>query len=226
MHNVESTFVEFRERAAVLRRLRSIDVYETGMEPMFQLVAERLAETAYDRSAFVFILLELIYEFEQDSITFSDMLGRLVFALTEDLDLVGEALEAFDEIQRTLAPAPAAVAVAAEPAVEATRATSSPSAAATADVEGGGAPMEELWDADPDHEHLMLELQTTQKRVLDFGLATRVSIEMALARPSRDNVQQTLRDVSELRQSLLHFEELLRESEQRILEAIGVLDRA
>ncbi|MEM1177525.1 MAG: hypothetical protein AAGM22_04220 [Acidobacteriota bacterium] len=217
----ESTFVEFRERAAVLRRLRSIDVYETGMEPMFQLVAERLAETAYDRSAFVFILLELIYEFEQDSITFSDMLGRLVFALTEDLDLVGEALEAFDEIQRTLAPAPEAPvrdATASEPA--------SSMAGAAARPSGGTLPLDDVWEADPDHEHLMLELQTTQKRVLDFGLATRVSIEMALARPSRDNVQQTLRDVSELRQSLLHFEELLRESEQRILEAIGVLDRA
>ncbi|MEO1086410.1 MAG: hypothetical protein AAFY88_19410 [Acidobacteriota bacterium] len=220
MQNAESTFVEFRERAAVLRRLRSIDVYETGMEPMFQLVAERLAETAYDRSAFVFILLELIYEFEQDSITFSDMLGRLVFALTEDLDLVGEALEAFDEIQRTLAPSPSAPAEV--PAVE----SPPPAAPAGSSAGADGAPLEELWDADPDHEHLMLELQTTQKRVLDFGLATRVSIEMALARPSRDNVQQTLRDVSELRQSLLHFEELLRESEQRILESIGVLDRA
>ncbi|MEM7518573.1 MAG: hypothetical protein AAF368_16830 [Planctomycetota bacterium] len=221
--NAESTFVEFRERAAVLRRLRSIDVYETGMEPMFQLVAERLAETAYDRSAFVFILLELIYEFEQDSITFSDMLGRLVFALTEDLDLVGEALEAFDEIQRTLAPSPSASAR--EPAIEAPPAAVG-AAGSSGDAGEDSAPLEGLWEADPDHEHLMLELQTTQKRVLDFGLATRVSIEMALARPSRDNVQQTLRDVSELRQSLLHFEELLRESEQRILEAIGVLDRA
>lgn len=212
----ESTFVEFKERTAVLGKLRSIDVYETGMEPMFQLVAERLAETAYDRSAFVFILLELIYEFEQDSITFSDMLGRLVYALTGDLDLVGEALEAFDEIQRTLAPAGA------EPAPP----TEEPKAPATGAEEPPADELADLWDTDPDHEHLMLELQKTQKRVLDFGLATRVSIEMALARPSRDNVQQTLRDVSELRQSLLHFEELLRESEQRILEAIGVLDRA
>ena len=211
----ESTFVEFKARDHVLGKLRSIDVYETGMEPMFQLVAERLAETAYDRSAFVFILLELIYEFEQDSITFSDMLGRLVYALTEDLDLVGEALEAFDEIQRTLAPSDSAPTVG-EP-------TPAPQVQTDSPEEDE---LTELWDTDPDHEHLMLELQKTQKRVLDFGLATRVSIEMALARPSRDNVQPTLRDVSELRQSLLHFEDLLRESEQRILESIGVLDRA
>ena len=217
MPTEESTFVEFKARAAVLDKLRSIDVYETGMEPMFQLVAERLAETAYDRSAFVFILLELIYEFEQDSITFSDMLGRLVYALTEDLDLVGEALEAFDEIQRTLAPTGADEP---SPLSPKTKPPSQVDQAPPADE------LAELWDTDPDHEHLMLELQKTQKRVLDFGLATRVSIEMALARPSRDNVQQTLRDVSELRQSLLHFEELLRESEQRILEAIGVLDRS
>ncbi|MEM6796740.1 MAG: hypothetical protein AAF725_22395 [Acidobacteriota bacterium] len=211
VHQAESTFVEFPGRQRVLRRLRAIDVYETSMEPMFQLVADRLAGAAYDRSAFVFILLELIYEFEQDSITFSDMLGRLVFALAEDLDLVGEALEAFEEIQRTLTPSGQS---SAEPAAE-VRAVPEPAARA----EGAE------WHEDPDQEHLMLELQSTQKRLLDFGLATRVSIEMALARPSRENVQQTLRDVSELRQNLLRFEELLHESEQRILEAIGVLDK-
>lgn len=197
-----SSFVEFPDRQGILEVLRSIEVYETGMEPMFHLVAERLASQAYDRSAFVFILLELIYEFEEDTITFSDLLGRMVFALAGDLDLVGEALEAFEEICVTLAPGPGA-----------------------AEAEDGEEEsVADLWSGDADHEHLMLELQQTQKRVLDFGLATRVSIEMALTRPSKANVKQTLRDMTELRQNLLRFEELLRESEQRLLEAIGVLD--
>ena len=196
-----NSFVEFPDRQGILEVLRSIEVYETGMEPMFHLVADRLASQAYDRSAFVFILLELIYEFEEDTITFSDLLGRMVFALSRDLDLVGEALEAFEEICVTLAPG-----------------------VGEDEGEAGEDSVAELWSGDADHEHLMLELQQTQKRVLDFGLATRMSIEMALTRPSKPNVKQSLRDMSELRSSLLRFEELLRESEQRLLEAIGVLD--
>ena len=199
------TFIEFPDRLGVLHRLRSIEVYEVGMEPLFQLVADRLENQAYDRSAFVFILLELIYELDLDTITFSDMLGRLVFALTKDLELVGEALEAFAEIQQTLELGPD-----------------------VAEEESPGDPWsaeedEKIWRTDSDHERLMLELQQTQKHTLDWGLGARLSIEMALARPSRQNVRQSLRDISQLRRALTRFEELLRESEERLLEAIGVL---
>lgn len=237
-----SSFVEFPDRRGVLDRLRSIEVYEIGMEPMFHLVADRLESRAYDRSAFVFILLELIYEFEEDTITFSDLLGRMVFALAGDLDLVGEALEAFEEICVTLAPAPEPVP---EPVPEPIPETapeldegsapvdsaSEEKAEGLAGIEhagsgpGGHDRVAELWGDEADREHMMLELQQTQKRLLDFGLATRLSIEIALGRPTRANVQQTLRDMGVLRQSLLRFEELLQESERRILEAIGVLDR-
>lgn len=213
-----NSFVEFPERPELLARMRSIEVYEEQMEPMFRLVADRLESKAYDRSAFVFILLELIYEFEQDAISFSDLLGRLVFALTDDLDLVGEALEAFSEIRMTLEPE------AAEPDLP----ESDPSDEmddAPADEPLPPPPEEEIWDPVADQEHLMLELQLAQKKVADFGLGTRASIEQALARPTRANAGQTLRQISNLRSSLLHFEELLRESEERILEAIGVFDK-
>ncbi len=203
------TFIEFPDRLGVLHRLRSIEVYEAGMEPLFQLVADRLENQAYDRSAFVFILLELIYELDLDTITFSDMLGRLVFALAQDLELVGEALEAFAEIQQTLD---------SEGSNE-----ESPTAYETGAKSQPADDHERIWQTDPDHEHLMLELQQTQKHCLDWGLGARLSIEMALARPSRQNVRQSLRDISQLRRALTRFEELLRESEERLLEAIGVL---
>lgn len=202
-----ASFVEFPDRLGVLHRLRSIEVYEKGMEPLFQLIADRLERKAYDRSAFVFILLELIYELDLDTITFSDMLGRLVFCLTEDLDLVGEALEAFAEIQQTLE----------EPEPEPAEAVVDP----WTDPDETEGP----WKTDPDHEHLMLELQLTQKRCLELGLNARVAIEMALARSSRHNVRHSLREISTLRQSLTRFEELLRESEERMLEAIGLLGK-
>lgn len=203
-----ASFVEFPDRLGVLHRLRSIEVYEAGMEPLFQLIADRLERKAYDRSAFVFILLELIYELDLDTITFSDMLGRLVFCLTEDLELVGEALEAFAEIQQTLTEP--------EPDPE------SPEVSLWKDGPDGESE-EGLWNTDEDHEHLMLELQLTQKQCLDRGLSARLAIEMALARSSRHNVRHSLREISALRHSLTRFEELLRESEERMLEAIGVL---
>ena len=204
----KSSFVEFPNRNKLLDRLYNIEVYEHGMDPMVRLVADRLQGKAYDRSAFVFILLELVYEYEQDAISFSDLLGHIVFALTEDLDLVGEALEAFEEIRATLEPT------------------------------GGGderdaAPDEplpppedaqDIWDPVARQEQLMLELQQAQKRVADLGLTTRASIEQALARPNKATVSPTLRQIAKLRSGLLQFEELLRESEQKILQSIGILE--
>ena len=70
----------------------------------------------------------------------------------------------------------------------------------------------------------MLELQQAQKRVADLGLTTRASIEQTLARPNKSTVSPTLRQISKLRSYLLQFEELLRESEQKILQSIGVLE--
>ena len=204
----KSSFVEFPNRKRLLDRLYGIEVYEHGMDPMVRLVADRLQGKAYDRSAFVFILLELVYEYEQDAISFSDLLGHIVFALTEDLDLVGEALEAFEEIRATLEP--------------------------SGDEDERNAPADEplpppedaqdIWDPVARQEQLMLELQQAQKRVADLGLTTRASIEQTLARPSKSSVSPTLRQISKLRSCLLQFEELLRESEQKILQSIGILE--
>lgn len=203
----KSSFVEFPNRKRLLDRLYSLEVYEHNMDPMVRLVADRLEGKAYDRSAFVFILLELIYEYEQDAISFSDLLGHIVFALTEDLDLVGEALEAFEEIRATLEPPPDSETEAAPP----DEPLPPPEDA------------QDIWDPVADQERLMLELQQAQKGVADLGLTTRASIEQALARPNRAKVGQTLGQIAKLRSGLLQFEELLRESEQKILRSIGVL---
>lgn len=233
------SFVEFPDRDGILERLRAIEIYQTTMEGVFHLTADRLASRAYDRSAFVFILLELIYELpENETIALGDLLGRMVFALTQDLDLVGEALETFDEIRVTLAPdpAPAEKAPVGEPEIDAAKrsvpASGGPGAERTGDAEVGEvdpaahAESEDgPWGAEADHEHLMMELQLAQKSVRDSGLSARASIEQALARPTRDNVRQSLREMRDLRDGLLRFDALLRESEQRVLEAIGVLDR-
>ncbi|MEL7060154.1 MAG: hypothetical protein AAGN46_09035 [Acidobacteriota bacterium] len=198
-----NTFVEFGDRSAILDDLRAIEVYERAMEPMFGRVAERLASRAYDRSAFVFILLELIYDYEEEAVAWGDLLGRMVFALTDDLELVGGALDAFEEIRKTLEPEAPKVEPAAPPLPESE---------------------EDAWEPGSENDYLMLELQLAQKRVIDLGLATRISIETSLSRPTREHVRQTLREVSVLRSNLLRFEHLLRQSEERILEAIGVLD--
>lgn len=204
-----SSFVTFGPREEILRRLRSIDIYTPGFDPLFGPIVDRIADRTYDRSAFVFILLELVYDFEGLVSDFGDLLGRLVFSLTEDLDLVSEALDAFEEIRETLDPGIAMK----EPERKAPPALLS------------GSEIDPTLVRETDRERLMTELQLAQKRILDFGLRTRLSIEVALSRPTRDNVGLTLREISELRSNLLHFEALLRGSEERILEAIGVYDR-
>lgn len=202
-----SSFIEFQGRPEILRRLRTIDIHTPAFDPLFEPIAERLDARAYDRSAFVFILIELIYDFEGLVDDFGDLLGRLVYALTGDLELVGESLEAFEEIRATLDPSFVPV-----PKAENSRSLFS------------ARPFDPSEEARDDRERLMVELQRAQKRIADFGLATRLSIESALVRPTRENVGQTLREISDLRSSLLHFESLLRGSEERILEAIGLLD--
>lgn len=204
-----STFVAFGPREEILRCLRSIEIYAPSFDPLFDPIVIRIAGHTYDRSAFVFILLELVYDFEGLVSDFGDLLGRLVFALTDDLDLVSEALDAFEEIRQTLEPGSSAMN---EPERKAPPALF-------------GSDFDPTLVRETDRERLMTELQLAQKRILDFGLRTRLSIEVALSRPTRDNVGLTLREISELRSNLLHFEALLRGSEERILEAIGVFDR-
>ena len=218
-----SNFVRFPERVDILDSLCTIESYSPEFEPLFALVAERLANKAYDRSAFVFILIELIYEFEVMDQEFGQLLSQSVLALTDDMYLAGSALDAYHEVKVTLAPMsdtreePGT----AEPAATAEAGTKVPpkTAGKRPPSGSGGRPGEEV-----EPERLMIELQKAQKRIMDLGLSTRMSIEMTLGRPDRRSVQGTLRQISALRAALRDFEEHLRVGEERILEAIGVLE--
>ena len=72
-------------------------------------------------------------------------------------------------------------------------------------------------------DRMMSKLQTAQKALSDLGLSTRVSIDLATRRPTRERVSRTLQDVASLRGALRRFEELLSQAELQVLEAAGVL---
>lgn len=192
--NDDSGFIHFPPREEVVQRLRTLESLATELAPLFEPIADRLGSKAYDRFAFVFILIEMLYELDESvGGKFRELLARLVLALTEDIELTRTALGAFEEIRQTLEP------VAPE------------------------APAEPIPDSEAD-ERLTVELMQAQKGITDAGLSTRVSIELTLSSPSRHSVGQTLREINALRARIRHFEAQLRNAEERILEAIGVLD--
>lgn len=224
-----STFVHFSDREEVLEKLRQVDGYEADLEPLFRLASERLAGKTYDRSAFVFILIELIYEFEGVAHRhLGDLLSGAVLVLTEDVELAGSAWDAYQEIKNTL--------VTEEASTEVTETTVATEASGEERPDRGPKdddtrpiPLGLLKEAGEkprsEHERLMLEMQWAQKRVADMGLSARMAIDMALTSPAPDDVNHSLREISSLSSTLRRFEELLREAEERVLEAIGILRR-
>lgn len=233
-----STFVSFPEKDEVLDKLRSMDGYKPEHEPLFRLAADRLALKAYDRSAFVFILIELIYEFKGIyGGPMTDLLARSVLALTRDSELAQSALDAYDEIHATLEPdEPEPETAAEEPREPA--AESKPDDGA--DTDGlDESFLDEAFPVSedetigpylprprsPKQEKLMEDLQEAQKELVDLGLSTRMAIELTLNRPSRDEVSHTLREIETLRSVLRRFDALLAESQTQILEETGVLKK-
>lgn len=229
-------FLTFPPRAEVLAKLRGIEGYEPDLDPLVAAVTDRLAGGSYEASAFVFILIELVYDFEVSTFqNLAFLLPRTVQALTGDPFLAGYAHDAYREIKESIegvidetptqkvataadgngrvvaAPAPGPPPARVEPAVPPPR----PQPAAPA-VE---APVDPAVAAARDE--LMAELQSAQKRLNDLGLGTRLSIETALARPSGANVSRTLKEVLVLRGHLRRFEELLSRAEEQILDAAG-----
>lgn len=236
-----STFVEFPDKDEILARLRATDIYEPLFDSLFELISDRLAEKAYDRSAFVFILIELIYEFEEPAgRNFNELLSAAVLTLTDDVDLVKAALDAFQEIKVTLEPELPAepelpVEELPEPSVDDTMEMEVPVRLEDAGEAAAGATEEDEAENEPvparlaaaraADKSLMDDLQNVQKEIQDLGLSTRVLIEMALSRPDAGNVSRVWREISAMRSALRRFEELLSDSEERILEAGGVLEK-
>lgn len=208
-------YLTFPGREEVLAALRAMRGYEPEVDPLCHTIAERLAGSSYDSSAFVFILIELVYDFEEDTDqSLSFLLPAVVQALTADVFLAGSAHDAFKEIKDAIAPSVGDAgadenAAADESAMSGDRFTAA------------GAPSAEMVAL---RDELMVELQRAQKRVSDLGLGTRLSIETALSRPGADTVRRTLREIATLRSCLRRFEELLTRSEEQILLSIGVLE--
>jgi hypothetical protein len=222
-----STFVNFPGMDEVLCQLRATEGAGREHEPLFRLVGERLALKTYDRSAFVFILIELVYEFEEIAgHDLSDLLSRMVRALTDDPELAESGLDAYEEIKASLEPNAEG-----DDELEPAPPVEDPSADDTAvrfldDAPAPAAVGPHVPAArGPDQERLMIELQEAQKQVADLGLSARMSIDMSLSRPSREGVSHSLREIAALRSILRDFEALLGAAETRILEEIGVLDR-
>ena len=204
-----SDFIDFPSKEVIVERLRTVDE-SPRLDPLYETIGNRLASRTYERSASAFILIEMLYDFEETAGgDMSYLLPRSVFSLTGDRDLALSALGAFNEIKDAIklqaapppekkpapAPAPPPQAVAPPPA-----------------------------PAEPTEMDLMMtKLQTAQKAVADLGLSTRVSIDLATRRPTPTRVSRTLQDIASLRGALRRFEELLSQAELQVLEAAGVL---
>lgn len=209
-----SNFIAFPEKGEILQKLRSIEGYRPAIEPLCEQISERLALKAYDRSAFVFILIEMVYEIEEETgEDFDVLLPRAVLALSGDIHLAATASDAFQEIKEAIQPSEKADASRGDAESE-----DVPELPSTPDLLTPRASVNEVQLV------LMTDLQFVGKRLSDLGLSARMLIEMALSHPSHDNVRWSLQEISSLRAELRCFEELLSESEERILESAGVLE--
>jgi hypothetical protein len=208
-----SDFIDFPSKEEIVARLRAMDESPRLM-PLYEIIGERLAARTYESSASAFILIEMLYDYEESAgDDMSYLLPRSVLVLTGDRELALSALGAYNEIKDALRLQTAAASQTAPPAV--------PVPAVEPPVPPRPASPQVKEPSDMDL--MMHKLQTAQKALADLGLTTRVSIDLASRRPTRERVSRTLQDVASLRGALRRFEELLSEAELRVLEAAGVL---
>lgn len=203
-----SDFIDFPAKEVIVERLRAVDE-SPRLTKLYETIGDRLATRTYERSASAFILIEMLYDFEE--VVGGDMsylLPRSIYTLTGDRDLALSALGAFNEIKDAIVlQAPAE-----PPAIEPPPLPAYPAPPRTAATE-----------APTETDLMMHKLQFAQKALADLGLATRVSVDLAMRRPSRDRVSRTLQDIASLRAAMRRFEELLSQAELQVLEAAGVL---
>ncbi len=202
-----SDFIDFPAKEVIVERLLAVDE-SPRLVRLYETIGDRLAAKTYERSASAFILIEMLYDFEE--VVGSDMsylLPRSIYTLTGDRDLALSALGAFNEIKDAIVlHAPAA-----------------PPAGRAAAVAGASPPRQPPPSNLPNTDPMMHKLQLAQKALVDLGLTTRVSIDLSMRRPSRDRVNRTLQDITALRAAMRRFEELLSQAELQVLEAAGVL---
>ncbi|HEV8629651.1 MAG TPA: hypothetical protein VGV61_04985 [Thermoanaerobaculia bacterium] len=204
----DSDFIDFPPKEVIVERLRAVDE-APRLSELYDTIGDRLASKTYERSASAFILIEMLYDFEETvGSDMSYLLPRSIFTLTGDRDLALSALGAFNEIKDAII----------------LQTTPSPEKTATIELPLLPAPPAPPVEPPPSETDLMMhKLQTAQKALFDMGLTTRVSIDLVMRRPSRDRVSRTLQDIASLRAAMRRFEELLSSAELQVLEAAGVL---
>ena len=201
-----SDFIDFPAKEEIVERLLQVDE-SPRLVRLYETIGERLAAKTYERSASAFILIEMLYDFEEVvGRDMSYLLPRSIFTLTGDRDLALSALGAFNEIKDAIV-------------LQSPPPPPPPEPAPLPAPPPPPAPSEETTEID----QMMHKLQYAQKAVSDLGLTTRVSIDLAMRRPNRERVSRTLQDIASLRAVMRRFEELLSQAELQVLEAAGVL---
>ncbi|MDX1631418.1 MAG: hypothetical protein R3234_06135 [Thermoanaerobaculia bacterium] len=245
MSQTVTDFIEFPPRDTIVSSLRKMEDSSAELEDLYETIGDRLGDRTYERSASAFILIELVYDFEEGHEgEWSYILPQAIMTLTEDRDLALTALSAFNEIKDAIGPAEVEEPAEAEPSVEPEGTEGEPVEEELTEAE---LETRELFD-DEDEEDgvpetppedeasstreirvpseadlLMSQLQNAQKALSDMGLGTRVSIDLATRRSTKERVSRTLQDISALRTALRRFEELLSRAELMVLESAGLL---
>jgi hypothetical protein len=226
---VTTEFLIFPENEKILQSLRSAGGASRERESLYGLIAERLAGRTYERTAFAFILMEVLYEWEEhEGRDLSNLLTRLVLALGQDQELAETTLDAYREIKDASPDHQDAISpeldelLKIKETVQSTLfsraevSTSAPAAGApsapssTTKGKGAGVSAQET-------------LQEAQKQLADRALAARVSIEMALHQTTQSRAAMALQDIIALRTAIRRFEELITTSEQQLLKNTGLI---
>ena len=92
-------FIDFPSKDEIVALLRTMDE-SPRLLPLYENIGDRLAARTYESSASAFILIEMLYEYEESAgDDMSYLLPRSVLTLTGDRDLALSALGAFNEIK-------------------------------------------------------------------------------------------------------------------------------
>ena len=103
MPTLQTEFLNFPSKPEIVATLSQVQEVTPRTLDLFGAIGTRLDSRTYDAAAFTFILMEVIHEYE---VHWGENLGHFlpasVVALTGDQQLAKTALEAFEEIKRSI----------------------------------------------------------------------------------------------------------------------------
>jgi hypothetical protein len=93
-------YIHFPTQQEIFHALRHHGGWQPVRAQLFETLSKRLARRTYDSAAFVFILMEIVYELEEThGQSLTSALQRCVLALTDDNALAQSAIDSFAEIR-------------------------------------------------------------------------------------------------------------------------------